>query len=622
MSLLLEGDPGREPLLFVEIDQDLCALTYGVSPCTAALGVTGEDKCYNTRKSCQDPANYSNTATNTLRFGRPQSALPLDLFALIGSFDLGSFGLASLPPTLPSGFPRIRRAIPFLVSVSTTPTRVNVGGRRGRDGSLGKRATVTVTMQDYPYSDLYVDPYVTERSFDPFERGTFWSKWLARNPYYVGRALRVIEGYAGQDMTDMQTRHYIIDKIEGPDSSGKVTVRASDILRLADDDQARAPELSKGELSRDANTSGTVHATAAPGEYTASGIIRVDNEVIRYTNIVEAGGVTSFIPITRGTDGTTAAEHEAGATVQQCIEFVNTKGWEVARDLLIDYANIPTAFIDSVAWQAEADKWAGGFVVSRVLTEPIGVNTLVGELCEQGLFYIWWDDRAKEIKLRTVRPPLPAEVVELGEDKHLLQGETRLRARPEERISEVWISHGLRSAVDDVRDRASYLNTRARIDPTAASLDEHGIRKVYEVLSPWLVGNAQANPLSFRILARYRDVPNYLTTSIDAKDRAIVSPGEVVDITYRGFVDLQGAPESRRYEVTQMDEVVSGERIRLELQPSQFLNRYAYIMDNGSTGYSTYTEATRPAFSGFLCPPKTAGPAEKFPDNSDPYVFA
>jgi hypothetical protein len=43
---------------FVEIELPVCTLTYGESPCTAALGVTGDKKCFNTRKTCQDIANY------------------------------------------------------------------------------------------------------------------------------------------------------------------------------------------------------------------------------------------------------------------------------------------------------------------------------------------------------------------------------------------------------------------------------------------------------------------------------------------------------------------------------------------------------------------------------------
>ena len=49
----------RRWLTFVEIDVSICSLTYGVAPCTAAVGVTGAQKCFNTLGSCQDRANYA-----------------------------------------------------------------------------------------------------------------------------------------------------------------------------------------------------------------------------------------------------------------------------------------------------------------------------------------------------------------------------------------------------------------------------------------------------------------------------------------------------------------------------------------------------------------------------------
>lgn len=53
---MTETTIGREPVQIVEIQQPLCANTFGTAPCTASG--TGDTKCYNTRASCQDAANY------------------------------------------------------------------------------------------------------------------------------------------------------------------------------------------------------------------------------------------------------------------------------------------------------------------------------------------------------------------------------------------------------------------------------------------------------------------------------------------------------------------------------------------------------------------------------------
>lgn len=48
----------RRILEYVEIDFPYCDLTYGVSPCEAELGVTGEIKCFNSLGTCQDRGNF------------------------------------------------------------------------------------------------------------------------------------------------------------------------------------------------------------------------------------------------------------------------------------------------------------------------------------------------------------------------------------------------------------------------------------------------------------------------------------------------------------------------------------------------------------------------------------
>jgi len=46
----METTPGREPMQVVELYQPACALDYGNTPCSAAIGVTGTRKCFNTTK--------------------------------------------------------------------------------------------------------------------------------------------------------------------------------------------------------------------------------------------------------------------------------------------------------------------------------------------------------------------------------------------------------------------------------------------------------------------------------------------------------------------------------------------------------------------------------------------
>ena len=71
-----ETTAGREPTQIVEIKQPICSRAFGTSPCTASG--TGDTKCYNTRATCQDAANFALDTT------------PLSLFfckGLVGGTD-------------------------------------------------------------------------------------------------------------------------------------------------------------------------------------------------------------------------------------------------------------------------------------------------------------------------------------------------------------------------------------------------------------------------------------------------------------------------------------------------------------------------------------------------------
>ena len=167
---MTETTPGREPVQVVEIVQPLCANTYGSAPCTASG--TADEKCYNTRATCQDTANYDGSSTLSLYFTSGKTA--------------------------ERGVSGVSYAIPSLVSVSTAPTRVNLAGANPDAQGLGNRAVCSIRFKDHPHTDRRVDPYQSGRSWDALQRGSFWSKWIARNKYRQNIRINVYEGYAGQ----------------------------------------------------------------------------------------------------------------------------------------------------------------------------------------------------------------------------------------------------------------------------------------------------------------------------------------------------------------------------------------------------------------------------------------
>lgn len=689
----------REPITIVEIDRDICSRVYGVGLCTA----TGSP-CYNTWHTCQVKPVFSAT-TQVMRFVKPRADVPMSL-----------------------------DAIPSVRSTSTSPTELNVGDVDASSGPLGKRAQATVTFEDHPYSDALTDPYVVTRSINPFQNGTFWTKLKARWPIAKGRALRIRDGYLGQDPEDMVSREYLIDAIDGPNSNGIVTVRAVDPLRLLDDKTSQAPKQSTGYLAADINNSqqdisvisgspqsypstGTLRIEAelmtytamkpvAAGSsvawnfttdaegWTASGLsqsvsggviyltstsgdpvwvspaISLDGSTNRYVNVRikrtagsswqgtlfyataghgfsesykktisdstianewvdltfdmhdltagggdwEGGTITqirfdfgvavgdnftvdwvlageysslTFSGITRATDGSAAKEHKAESRVQTCVRYTNQNAWEVAKSLIEVYAPSAYGYIDQTQWATEAAQWLDGFIVSGLISEPTGLNTLLAELCRDAQFFIWWDERLQKILLRAVRPPTETPV-QFNEDANILAGSQSIKTAPNERVSQLWYYYEPADLSKKVDAEDNYRKVRIRIDAESESereYDESAVKKIY---SRWVRTDAIVIAITTRILARYRDDPLYLTISVDAKDRNTWT-ADVVDVSSRLQTNTEGLPLTRRYQVISAQEVQPGAVIKYVLQTYDFTAKYAYWMASDAPIFSLAT---------------------------------
>lgn len=325
-------------LTYIEIDVPFCANTYGESPCTAAIGVTGSIKCFNSPNTCQDREHYIDDPV-VFRFAEDIGYLPDDI-----------------------------DCIPSIVNIAFTPALVSLGK------DLGTRASIQVTFKDHKWADAAVgyDKYVTERPYNPFEQGTYWGKFRARQPFLRGRQLRLIRGFLGQSLENMETRYYIIDSFNHNAENGTYSIIAKDVLKLADDDRAQAPAISSGVLSSDLNETDTQIVLSPEGigaeEYPASGYIAIGGkEICSFVRAEEFGGNdtnTVLLLHMDGVDGAqvfddaSASNHAAdvggqthtdtaqskfgGASglfdgVGDDIEFLDSDDWTPAGDFTVDF---------------------------------------------------------------------------------------------------------------------------------------------------------------------------------------------------------------------------------------------------------------------------------------------
>jgi hypothetical protein len=562
---LSETQSGRTPIILVQIDQDFCQNVYGESPCTA---VNPGNKCFNTLATCQDPANYDK-GTLTLTFAKPQVDLPKD-----------------------------QNIIPSVTNVTTAPTKINPTNGDRNSAPLGNRAVATVNFTDHPHSDLLVDPYVDGRNYDPLTRGTFWAKWLVRNPFYQNRELRVYEGYIGQEIENMLVRHYFIDAINGPDSNGNVQIVSKDPLKLADRQKAQVPPASPGKLREalDLTVTELDIKNAVEADYDPAGTIRIGDELMTYTtrSIVTISSVdyVRLSGITRGTDNSIIQEHKEDALVQLCVRYTDEKVWEVIYDLLVTYAQIPSQYIPFTDWEDEGEVWLPQFNISTLLSKPEGVGDVLNEIFQQVLAYIWWDERDQEIKFRAIRP-LIGNAPTITDDNNIIANSVALSTDPKNRVSQVWVYWDQKNLAEDLTKESNYQQLRIRADLEAESPDQYGEQRIRKIFARWIQNDAQAINLSARLLGASFRNPKILKLRLDAKDRALWT-ADVVDVIHRNIVDFTGLPESERYQVLSVEEVVPGEVVQYEMQRFIFRGtRFGFYMEADAPNFEDATEEER-----------------------------
>jgi len=737
----------RETLQIVEVDVPYCNLTYGTSPCPAALGGDYPRKCYNMRKSCQSPIHFGapaeptggpdrsydqgDTLTNAdfainadfffavdLSFpsgpsgcimelgafvtglylgvtsgnlvfragdggtGHPSNCakvsvdvsdyegkigtlygavdvsansvalywreafvnevVTLGTNAAVGAFPSGEwsgsqngglgtvvvttctdedatdysgtiygarvFDSAIFEPVTPdniktlryskqqNGLPRSERVYPLLRSVSTNPAWVSLGGAGNETGPLGKRARVAIKLGDAQDSDIWLDKYQAERKsgtaqtdeggYDPLSRGTHWGKMQARWPYYVGAAIRVLEGEVGQSISAMRARHYVVDEISGPGAGDSVTITAKDILDLADNDKAKCPSPSGGSLETDIDESGLPSFGLLPenigAEYPSSGTARIGSEIVTYTRSGDTITITA-----RALWGSEASSHDAGDTFQDCFVVENEPIADVAYDLLANYAGINTDFLPLTDWQTEAGVWLSGFNLTTVISEPTGVSKLMGELGDFGVMF-YWDDVEQEIGFRANRPLNQGEVAaSLSDNATFLERSLTVEDMTDKRISSIIFEHGVINYAESVSDSENYSRAYA-----VSSALPYSVQRYHVIRSRWLgLGGDDtiAQPVSQRMLSRFATTPKRLKFDCDAKDVSNLALGAPITVSTRVLQDETGLGSGVQMQVMSIEEKQAGHRLEVRAQSYSFTGRYGFITENTRTDYGSAT---------------------------------
>lgn len=551
-----------KPVEIVEIIQPLCSRTFGVSPCLA----TG-DACWNTDATCKYRSALDLSKTINLRFVATNVYEWQD-----NNINLLTEGGDTLITEASDTFlidyyyqPSLD--IPALAGYQTAPTVLNVASGSRDKSPLGYRAVCQVNIKDFPWNDILTDPYVSTRTYAPDEQGSFWSKWLARNPFHVGYTLNIYEGLIGQPLSALTKREYVIEKIDqGKDG---VSITAKDILRKITDTNQTAPYLSRGELASAITNSQTTMTVAGAvlSDYETVGYVRINSEIIGYTQVYETtGGNLFFSGLTRGLAGTTAAAQNQNDRVQRVIYYNARPFDEILVDLFTVWGGIPANYINASDWQAERTTYRPDYNFTAWIAEPTKIDELAGEVCLQAISNVWWDERIQKVVLRAVKPE--SSPVVLTDDDAIVAGSFSISEKPEERASQTHVYYLQRTPVPSVTEKTNYSRVAVYID-VDKQIQYGGEPQVRELFCRFIASQALANTLAQTYLNRFSDVRKEVQFDLSAKDAENIWTGSVVQIRHYLDVDFTGAPRAGEWLITSAEVARNGLTYRFTAEDNE-----------------------------------------------------
>lgn len=516
------------PLLVVEIDIPKCVHTYGVAPCTAALGVTGDVKCFNSSRTCQDKANFS-PSPFTLRFCEP--------------FEELSFA-----------------AYPALVSVAVTPNVIDPGR------SMGQRASVSIAVDDFQSADSGgLDNYLTDRDYDPFNQGTFWGKLRARIPSMEGFPCRVLRGYIADDgsvdLSTFRVEYYVVTAAS-MDAKG-IAITAKDPLAFCDTKKAQAPAISGGRLAAAITDASTSFSLTPAGignlEYPASGKLCLSGkEIVTFTR----SGDTITLTSRGNTSGTEQTDHKEDSIAQLVLDYDAQGADDIISDLLLTYTpGIDPAWLDLDEWQTEIDTYVGVLYTASIAA-PQSVATLINEVIAQAGLAMWWDVEGQKLRLQALRPVSPGSFT--YDDDLIEAGSMAVKEQPDRRVSQAWTYYGVANATNKTDKESNFQAAIASVG-TDTELD-YELPAIQKTLSRWIPVTARnaAERLNDMLLARFQDAPRLLQFAMHADLPEVPKLGTGIYVAASVFQDATGARVSIPAFVTSVQPDTDSVTIRAE----------------------------------------------------------
>ena len=488
-------------------------------------------------------------------------------------------------------------ALPMLKTVSPQAATINIGGVDENQSGLGIRATTAISMMDAKNTDRVIDPYLSDRTYDPLDRATFWTAFPVRYKYRYNVLIREYDGYKGQTLSQMQKRAYIMHGISGPDEAGNVSVTGKDVMANLEERKSQVPLASSGVLYADILSDATTFEVtgAETYDYPSTGVVRINDELISYSAVTDSANGIEFTVRARGYGDTEAAGHTNGDTVQECVIYSDRRVLPVLRELLVKYGNVPYQYIDEEQIQSEASSYLSFMRVDAVLSEPESVSDMVAEICRQFSIYMWWDERAQKIKARAIRGQ-DEDLDTLTYEDNIIAGSFVVTDRTKKRVSRVQFRHSRKSPIGDISDPGNMI-TYIKADLASESSERFGTPSIATINSRWISKRSTAQSTSSRIVRQYADEPRQIGFKMDAKDRQYWV-GDLVKISHPNFVDAYKERDVRAWIILSARETKPGEEIEYVAEDVSSLGIVFQVQEDGAADY--VGDGSDPTYGAFI----------------------
>ena len=526
----------RVPMQYVRLSLDFCDNAFGSntfpSECTAD---SNAQPCFNTRETCQALQAYRLDSS-----GKRQYVFSQEMGDRLTGVE--------------------RYAHSALISVSSAPTEIVP------TKGISLRSNVTIKLRDFMSTDTDTDDHAASRSYITTDQGSYFEKFLARNPHYVGRTVEVFDGYVAYDgsiQTQDGKKKYIIDSMFL--DNDVLTIKCKDPMTLADELKAKVPQPSQFNLKIDMghgtqnNEVLQINNTDATAEqlqeyFGTSGYVRIEEEIMAYSR--DAGDAhIDFAESGRGAWGTkelaSPDTYDAGEVVQKCLAFGTEDGTgtattinDVAYELLVNEAGVPAEACNNTtggvySWVDEKTNWLSTYRIDTILSEPKEVNKQLSQLGSMVGVNFFYDDLSAQIVMRAETPEIDATGIVRVTDDHIIEDSYKLIQADKDRISRVYYYYNQRSAVEDIDKPKSFKNLYVNIDSDSETDFEYA-KESNKVIYGWGVKDSStATSVSQRILNRFKKTPISCSFKLDASYDQL-STGDHFYLSTRHITDIYG----------------------------------------------------------------------------------